>query len=72
MVIVACVWAVAISSDAALRSAMPEVPTVFITETGVKYHRHSCRHLKRSREELTLDEARQRGYEPCGVCKPPK
>lgn len=46
--------------------------TVHITRTGRKYHRPSCRHLSRSKIQITLKEARERGYTPCKVCKPPQ
>jgi hypothetical protein len=46
--------------------------TVYITRTGRKYHRRSCRHLSRSKIRTTLKEARERGYAPCKVCKPPQ
>lgn len=49
----------------------PQEIIVYITETGAKYHRGSCRHLKDSKIEITLEEAIARGYEPCGTCDPP-
>lgn len=44
--------------------------TVYITNTGSKYHSAGCRHLKKSKIEIGYDEARSQGYEPCGVCNP--
>jgi endonuclease YncB( thermonuclease family)/methylphosphotriester-DNA--protein-cysteine methyltransferase len=44
--------------------------TVYITDTGKKYHRDGCRYLKKSKHAISLKEARERGYEPCKVCKP--
>lgn len=44
---------------------------VYITDTGTKYHRGSCRHLKKSKIETTLEKAKAQGYEPCGTCDPP-
>lgn len=44
---------------------------VYITNTGEKYHRGSCRTLKKSKIETTLSEAIASGYEPCGICHPP-
>lgn len=43
---------------------------VYITETGEKYHRGSCRYLKDSKIEISLSDAIAQGYTPCGVCKP--
>ena len=48
-----------------------EEVTVYITETGSKYHRSSCRHLSKSKIETTLSRAKANGYEPCGTCNPP-
>lgn len=45
---------------------------VYITETGKKYHRAKCRYLDKSCIEITLEEAKKAGYEPCKVCKPPE
>jgi hypothetical protein len=45
--------------------------TVYITKTGSKYHISSCRHLSQSKISISLSEARERGYGPCSVCKPP-
>ena len=44
---------------------------VYVTETGHKYHRASCRYLRQSCEPITLEDARKR-YGPCSVCRPPK
>jgi hypothetical protein len=43
---------------------------VFVTSTGDKYHRDGCSYLSSSRFPVSLSEAKGRGYEPCGVCKP--
>lgn len=43
---------------------------VYITETGGKYHRWSCRYLKDSCYEISLSKAIARGYTACSVCKP--
>ncbi len=44
---------------------------VYITRTGAKYHRRTCRNLRRSKIKTTLLDAVERGYTPCSVCKPP-
>ena len=46
-------------------------PTVYITNTGKKYHREDCRFLEYSKKSIPLAEAREK-YDPCKVCKPPK
>lgn len=44
--------------------------TVYITETGTKYHLATCRTLKNSKIAISKAEAISQGYEPCGICKP--
>ncbi len=44
--------------------------TVYVTETGSKFHRDGCRYLKFSRKVISLKEAEGKGFEPCKVCKP--
>lgn len=44
--------------------------TVYITDTGTKYHSAGCRHLSKSKIAISLEDAKARGYTPCGVCKP--
>jgi endonuclease YncB( thermonuclease family) len=46
-------------------------PTVFITETGRRYHRDGCTYLERTRIPIALSEAVVLGYTPCGLCNPP-
>lgn len=43
---------------------------VYVTRTGSKYHRGSCRALARSKIEMTLAAAAAE-YEPCANCRPP-
>ena len=45
---------------------------VYVTRTGAKYHRAGCRSLARSSIPMSLKDAKQRGYTPCSVCKPPQ
>jgi len=44
--------------------------TVYITRTGKKYHRGSCRYLRKSMIPIKKKDAIGRGYTPCSVCKP--
>jgi hypothetical protein len=48
-----------------------EGPTVYVTDTGSKYHRDGCRYLSKSRIPISLGDAKAQGYGPCSVCKPP-
>lgn len=45
--------------------------TVYITETGSKYHRAGCSYLKKSCISISLSDAKSRGYTPCSRCNPP-
>jgi hypothetical protein len=45
--------------------------TVYVTETGSKYHSDGCRYLSRSCIATSLSEAKSEGYAPCSVCSPP-
>lgn len=45
---------------------------VYITNTGLKYHRKGCRYLAQSRHKKTLRWVKAHGYKPCKVCKPPR
>lgn len=44
-------------------------PTVYITETGTKYHRAGCRYLQNSCIPISRSALNQK-YTPCGVCRP--
>ena len=48
----------------------PVEETVYITNTGEKYHRSGCRYLRKSKIAISLSNAKSRGYEPCKVCNP--
>ncbi|MBC5648901.1 hypothetical protein [Christensenella tenuis] len=45
--------------------------TVYITNTGAKYHTGSCSYLKKSKHAISLDDAQAQGYSPCSRCSPP-
>lgn len=45
---------------------------VYVTKTGTKYHLESCRHLRKSKRSMTLQEAKDKRYEACKTCKPDK
>ncbi len=46
--------------------------TVYITETGGKYHRAGCRYLLKNKRAISLKNAKAGGYGPCPVCNPPR
>lgn len=45
--------------------------TVYVTNTGTKYHRAGCRYLSKSSIPISLEAASNR-YGPCSVCSPPR
>lgn len=46
--------------------------TVYITNSGAKYHSDGCRYLAKSKKPISLSEALNKGYEPCSKCSPPE
>lgn len=45
--------------------------TVYVTETGEKYHSDGCQYLSKSQISIDLSEAK-RSYSPCSKCNPPE
>ena len=60
------------------KKSIPQTPnvsdsnsyTVYITNSGSKYHRAGCRYLKSSQIEISKSDAISRGYTACSVCNP--
>lgn len=46
----------------------PQGNTVYITESGHKYHKDGCRYLSKSRIPIALEDAQAQGYSPCSRC----
>ena len=46
--------------------------TVYITESGTRYHRESCIYVDESAEEVPLGYAVGQGLRRCPVCSPPE
>lgn len=46
--------------------------TVYVTNTGHKYHREGCKYLARSQIPISLSQAQSQGYTPCSICDPPQ
>lgn len=49
---------------------IPQTTTVYITNTGKKYHKGSCSYLSKSKIPITLNDAKTKGYGSCSKCKP--
>ena len=43
---------------------------VYVAKTGTKYHKTSCRYVKKSKKKVTLKWAKAHGYKACKVCNP--
>ena len=43
--------------------------TVYITESGKKYHSKNCALAKTGKKGIDLALAKKEGYEPCKACK---
>lgn len=43
--------------------------TVYVTESGKKYHAKNCELAKTGKKGMPLAEAKKAGYEPCKNCK---
>ncbi|MDX2174268.1 MAG: hypothetical protein SFY56_14290 [Bacteroidota bacterium] len=43
--------------------------TVYVTESGKKYHAKNCSVAKTGKKGIDLATAKKEGYEPCKVCK---
>lgn len=50
-----------------------KIQMVYVTtDPGLNYHRSSCRYLANGKIALGLEEAKEDGYTPCPLCKPPQ
>jgi hypothetical protein len=43
--------------------------TVYVTESGKKYHAKNCDIVKTGKKGIDLTEAKKKGFEPCKSCK---
>ena len=46
--------------------------TVYVTDTGSKYHMAGCQYLRQSQHARTLSQAKSQGYTACSRCDPPQ
>ncbi len=46
----------------------PKSQTVYITDTGKKYHRDGCQYLSKSKHAIDLEKAISSGYTACSKC----
>lgn len=43
--------------------------TVYVTESGIKYHAKNCNIVKTGKKGMELSAAKKAGYEACKSCK---
>lgn len=60
------------SSSGSSSSTSSYSPTVYITDTGSKYHNYGCQYLRESCHAISLSSAKAYGYGPCSRCNPPR
>lgn len=58
------------ASDRSADSSDTNELTVYITDTGSKYHANGCRYLSRSKHAISKSNAQSAGYDACSVCRP--
>ncbi len=46
-----------------------DVPVVYVTDGGSKYHRSDCRFLNGDARAISVEKAAE-AYTPCGTCHP--
>lgn len=51
-------------------SAIADSTTVYVTDTGIKYHVAGCKSLSKSKTSISFADAIAQGYEPCAICYP--
>jgi len=60
----------AVLASSVVCSSMPPDPTVYVVESGKKYHQKNCK-LKKGSKGMKLSLAKKKGYTACKVCTPP-
>lgn len=60
----------AASNQVVINSSQKIETVVYVTRTGKKYHRSSCRYAAKATRSMPRSEAETLGYGACGVCKP--
>lgn len=55
-------------AEVAAAEAQRNEQTVYVTNTGKKYHKAGCSYLKQSSNPIALNDAIARGYTPCSRC----
>ncbi|GHV85120.1 hypothetical protein AGMMS50230_07280 [Spirochaetia bacterium] len=69
---VASVGAADVGAANAADTEIPADTTVYITNSGRRYHRENCSSLRNSRVPVTLADAVKSAYTACSICNPPR
>lgn len=56
--------------DKAAKPARTGVTTVYASKSGNRYHTETCRYLGKTKDPITVEDAKKRNLTPCGECKP--
>ena len=56
------------STQSSASASTTKSQTVYITETGSKYHRDGCQYLSKSQIAISLTDAKSQGYSACSKC----
>ena len=51
-------------------SLSSQAQSVYKTPSGKKYHLGACKMVKNVSEKLSVQEAAEKGLDPCKICKP--
>lgn len=60
------------SSEESTTNTDTQTLTVYVTNTGSKYHMNGCQYLRQSQNAISLSAAKAAGYTPCSRCHPPQ
>ena len=53
-----------------LATSLKAQTAVYKTPSGEKYHLATCRMVKNVSEQITVNQARELGLQPCKICNP--
>lgn len=56
------------SSGGSTSSGNTQSVTVYVTNTGAKYHKAGCQYLRQSQNAISLNDAKASGYTACSRC----
>lgn len=60
--------AVGSSGGSSYSGSSAQTATVYVTNTGSKYHKNGCQYLSQSKNAISLNNAKAAGYSACSRC----